>query len=324
MALVMMQFCNGQQAKTPKISKSNTTKTKMSEADERSKEAKRREYNRNAQRMFRQRRKEHIKNLERAERERISSQSDEIEQLKQENLELRQENVALSKFGSNCSSPSMLSVRHLQEPNGLITTAESISGVYSNCLLPETATTSAGLSPRSSFDDASAPSNRFCIVTPFDIHRVRNYLYTLFRPVLSLAVDGAFPDPQLHLLTLARLGPSLPPSLRPTALQLQTPHNAYIDLIPSPQLRDTLLRSDPATAATFLADVCTFACDIENRGQLIIWGENFLNEFSWEFSAEVLERWGGWFLPSIWRERADYWRRQRGDPVLSNAWEELL
>ncbi|KAF3480180.1 uncharacterized protein GIQ15_05527 [Arthroderma uncinatum] len=304
----------------------------MPNAEEQSKEAKRREYNRNAQRMFRQRRKEHIRNLERAERERISSQLEEIELLRQENLELRQENETLSKFGSSCSSPSLLSVGRpshigLHESSPLMTTAESVPGVYSGCLFPDAAaatTTSAAISPRSSLEDAPTPANRFCIVTPYDVRRVRTYLYSLFHPVLNLAVHGAYPDPQLHFFTLSRLAPSLPPSLKPTALQLQTPHNPRIDLIPSPTLRDTLLSVDAATASTFLTEVCTFACEIEDHGQVIIWGENFLNEFSWEFSATVLERWGGWILPSIWRERADFWRRQRGDPVLYSTWEDLV
>lgn len=64
-------------------------------------------------------------------------------------------------------------------------------------------------------------------------------------------------------------------------------------------------------------EVCTLVCDVEDTGQMIIWGEDWLNEFSWEFSAAVLERWGGFLLaPEIWIRRANFWRRQRGAATL--------
>ncbi|GBF66705.1 hypothetical protein TMEN_9425 [Trichophyton mentagrophytes] len=294
----------------------------MSQTGVGDKDAKRREYNRNAQRIFRQRRKEHIRNLERAQNERISSQTYMIEQLRQENLELRRENESLSRVQSNCSSPSMLSVRvpsHCSpgEPSSLLTISDSISNTYFPGA-PE-APPDTTLPTSSSIDEFSRLPNRLCLFSPYDINRMRSYLHLLFHPVLNLVVDGTPLDTRIHFLTLARLGPSLPPSLQPTTLQLQVPHNVYVDLIPSPSLRDVLLRSDPAMVAAFLVDVCTFACDIDDRGQLTIWGEDFLNEISWEFSASVLEKWGGWFLPSIWHERADFWRRHRSDSFVATA-----
>ncbi|EGD91739.2 hypothetical protein H112_00851 [Trichophyton rubrum D6] len=263
-----------------------------------------------------QRRKEHIRNLERAQNERISNQTDVIEHLRLENLELRKENESLSRLRSNCSSPSMLSVTvpsHSSsgEPSSLITMSDSISNKYFP-RVPE-APPDTTYPTSSSIDELSRSLNRLCIFSPYDINRMRSYLHLLFHPVLSLVVDGTPLDTRIHFLALASLGPSLPPSLQPTTLQLQVPHNVYVDLIPSPSLRDVLLRSDPAMVAAFLVDVCTFACDIDDRGQLIIWGEDFLNEISWEFSVPVLEKWGGWFLPSIWHERADFWRRHRSD-----------
>ena len=127
-------------------------------------------------------------------------------------------------------------------------------------------------------------------------------------------------NPQNHLTTLAALAPQLPPQLKPTELQLQTPHHVYVDMVPSPMLRDRLVAIGPANANTFMTQVCTIACDIEDTGQMTVWGEHWLNEFSWEFSAEVLERWGGWLLTSEWGQRANFWRRQRGAPILP-AWE---
>ena len=72
-----------------------------------------------------------------------------------------------------------------------------------------------------------------------------------------------------------------------------------------------------ANSSNFLMEVCTISCEIEDTGQITIWGEDWLNEFSWEFSAAVIERWGGWLLTPEWSQRANFWRRQRGAAVLS-------
>lgn len=152
------------------------------------------------------------------------------------------------------------------------------------------------------------------VVVPNNIREIRRSLHRLFMPIIEIPVIS---DPQAHLTALANLTPNLPYSLKPTQLQLTTPHHAYIDLIPSPTLRDRLIAIGPANCNTFLMEVCTIACDIEDHGQMTIWGEDWLNEISWEFSAAVLERWGGWLLTNEWGQRANFWRRQRGHPTLS-------
>lgn len=55
--------------------------------------------------------------------------------------------------------------------------------------------------------------------------------------------------------------------------------------------------------------------DSEDMNHLVIWGEDPLNEMSWEFSGQVLARWG-WLLGRDWVERANFWRRQRGAQAL--------
>lgn len=123
---------------------------------------------------------------------------------------------------------------------------------------------------------------------------VRRDLQERLAPVLMMADHQ---QQQLHLTTLAALAPSLPASLEPTALQLRTPHHVCIDLIPSPSLRDRLIGAGAQTASAFLNEVlCAFVYDVEDREQVVIWGDGHLSEFSWEFSAEGLERWGGWIL----------------------------
>jgi hypothetical protein len=155
------------------------------------------------------------------------------------------------------------------------------------------------------------------VVVPNNIADIRRHLHLLFAPILDIAVIS---NPQSHLATLAALAPNLPSQLKPTGLQLQTPHHAYIDMIPSPSLRDRLIAVGPANSNSFMTQVCTIACDIEDTGQMTIWGEHWLNEFSWEFSAPVLERWGSWLLTQEWGQRANFWRRQRGAPILP-GWE---
>lgn len=147
---------------------------------------------------------------------------------------------------------------------------------------------------------------------PRDIAEVRRDLHERLAPVLDPSVVT---DPQRHLATLAVLGPSLPAALQPTFLQLRTPHHAYIDLIPSPALRDRLIQAEFEAANAFLTEICTFVYETEDRGQLTIWGDDYLSEFSWEFSADVLEKWGS-ILTDQWRERANFWRRQRNAPLL--------
>ncbi|OCT52190.1 hypothetical protein CLCR_08781 [Cladophialophora carrionii] len=295
----------------------------MSESgSEASKAAKKREYNRNAQRVFRQRRKEHLSKLEASQRELNNIQVEEVERLRRENQALVQENESLkAAYGSQASSPGPTTMSPSEvrgSPSGYLAYGATpggflgpvaasqpfVSGAVS-VSLPAPATT-----PLSS--TSSDPSN-LVVVVPNNIREIRRSLHQTFAPLLEIHVIS---NPQTHLATLAAMEPSLPSPLKPSQLQLTTPHHAYIDMLPSPSLRDRLIAIGPANANTFLTEACTIACDIEDTGQMIVWGEDWLNEFSWEFSASVLERWGGWLLTSEWGQRANFWRRQRGAPIL--------
>lgn len=258
-----------------------------------------------------QRRKEHLTKLEAAQREANTLQGEELERLRRENLALAQENESLrAAYGSSASSP------------GPSTGSGDLKGSPSNYLpyghpstFLEAATASSALNstPVEALIPAVPDPSSLVVVVPNNIREIRRSLHQLFAPIVEIPVIS---DPQAHLTALANLAPSLPYSLKPTQLQLTTPHHAYIDLIPSPTLRDRLIRVGPANCNSFLMEVCTIACDIEDNGQMTIWGEDWLNEFSWEFSAAVLERWGGWLLPIEWGQRANFWRRQRGHPIL--------
>lgn len=270
--------------------------------------------------MLGQRRKEHLSKLEAAQRELNNIQGEEVERLRRENQLLTQENETLkAAYGSQASSPGpSISPAELRgSPSGY--TQYGAAGMYMAPSAPSTSyvpgPTPDTLPPPaiSPLPGASNDPNNLVVLVPNNIREIRRSLHQLFAPLLEISVISS---PQSHLATLAALEPTLPASLKPSRLQLTTPHHAYIDMIPSPSLRDRLIAIGPANANTFLTEVCTIACDIEDTGQMTIWGEDWLNDFSWEFSASVLERWGGWLLPAEWGHRANFWRRQRGAPVL--------
>lgn len=258
-----------------------------------------------------QRRKEHLTKLEAAQREANTLQGEELERLRRENMALAQENESLrAAYGSSASSP------------GPSTSSGELKGSPSNYLpyghpsaFLEAATASSmgGSSSEPIIPTVPDPGS-LVVVVPNNIREIRRSLHHLFSPIIDMPIIS---DPQAHLAALANLAPNLPYSLKPTQLQLTTPHHAYIDLLPSPSLRDRLIAIGPANCNSFLMEVCTIACEIEDHGQMTVWGEDWLNEFSWEFSAAVMERWGGWLLTAEWGQRANFWRRQRGHPVLS-------
>ncbi|RMZ88410.1 hypothetical protein DV736_g4372, partial [Chaetothyriales sp. CBS 134916] len=283
----------------------------MSEpSSEQSKVEKKREYNRNAQRVFRQRRKEHLSKLEAAQREASTLQSEEVERLRRENAALAQENESLkATYGSQTSSPGpSLSPGEVRgSPSTYLPYG------HPSVFLEAAATTTPTPGVATAAPPAMPDPSNMVVVVPNNLREIRRSLHRLFGPLLDLSVIS---NPQTHFASLQTMAPALPTALKPTALQLSTPHHAYIDLIPSPGLRDGLIALGPENSNAFLMEVCTIACDIEDTGQMIVWGEDWLNEFSWEFSAAVIERWGGWLLTSEWGQRANFWRRQRGAPVL--------
>lgn len=272
-----------------------------------------------------QRRKEHLRNLERAEQERASNHADEMERLRQEINELRSENENLRlSVSPSAASPSVAMTSSPSSiPNSpfpVLDTSDpqppaGYGRAFSDVLVP-TIESQAGSSIRAHGPTSSNASEQvdtsFCLLFPQSIATVRHDLHKRLAAVLDVNVLS---HPQRHLSTLAALGPSLPSSLQPTPLQLRTPHHAYIDLIPSPTLRDTLIHAGFETANAFLTAACTFVYEAEDLGQLTIWGQDYFNEMSWEFSEEVLKAWPN-VLTAEWRDRANFWRRQRNEPLI--------
>jgi hypothetical protein len=114
----------------------------------------------------------------------------------------------------------------------------------------------------------------------------------------------------------------LPPVLLPTILQQTVPHGDWIDLFPSPEGRDRLIRA----AGTFDEDELWADCigglyegfpddEIERRG-IIAWSPPW-DIAGWEMSEGFLRKWGWLFngLPGA-LEATNRWRIERGEEPL--------
>ncbi|GAD92015.1 succinate semialdehyde dehydrogenase, putative [Paecilomyces variotii No. 5] len=95
-----------------------------------------------------------------------------------------------------------------------------------------------------------------------------------------------------------RIGPclidvsTLPPSLQPTELQCTIPHHPWFDIIPSPQMRDNLIRAgDTFDDAQLCHDMCGYQSAITGRRGIIVWGTSW-DGSCWELTEDFLKRWG--------------------------------
>jgi hypothetical protein len=151
------------------------------------------------------------------------------------------------------------------------------------------------------------------VMAPYDRSKARTELVELFKPLFS--DPKATTDSSRHLAVLRTLLPILPSTLKPSKSQLETPHYYGIDMVASPSLRERLMTVTTEVARNFVAELGMIGNEREELGQVVIWGEDPLNEMSWELSQPVIEKWG-WLLGSGWAQRANFWRRQRGAPLL--------
>ncbi|RFU35984.1 hypothetical protein B7463_g360, partial [Scytalidium lignicola] len=161
--------------------------------------------------------------------------------------------------------------------------------------------------PNRAVGTAITPQASSLPLVQFDRNKARSDLLQIFRPYFK--DQSVVSSSSKHLAALRSLKDSLPAVLKPSKVQLDTPHYYEIDMIPSPSLRDRLMGITEDMARRFISES-------SEAGQLIIWGEDALNEVSWEMSQGLLERWG-WLVGREWIVRANYWRQQRGAPLLA-------
>ncbi|KAH0536408.1 hypothetical protein FGG08_006706 [Glutinoglossum americanum] len=157
--------------------------------------------------------------------------------------------------------------------------------------------------------------HQLVVVVPCDRTKLQSYIRDLFKPLLNPAVNSS---PEIHLGMLKSLERSLPRALKPTTAQLETPHYYGIDMIPFPVLRDRLISLGVEASRGFVQELGQCGEDDgvdDGFSQVTVWGDDLLNEMAWEVSQLVLERWG-WLLGPEFIQRANFWRRLRGAPVL--------
>ncbi|PWY98437.1 hypothetical protein BCV70DRAFT_201751 [Testicularia cyperi] len=106
---------------------------------------------------------------------------------------------------------------------------------------------------------------------------------------------------------------ALPPLLKPTPLQLATPHDIIIDGLPWPSLRDNLLRNPQLSYQDVLVDVLRFST---SHGDITI-------ERNWELRYPFLIRYPELIDDNI-LSSANRYRATRGEPQLSmeQIWNE--
>lgn len=121
------------------------------------------------------------------------------------------------------------------------------------------------------------------------------------------------------------LGPMLsskkwPPSMHPTPLQVAIEHHPWIDLFPTPRMRDNFLRAIEHPELCDEDELCRDLCqygDPNEKATLIVWGTPW-DPMSWEVSEKFLRKWG-WMLIGCWEviDATNHWRQKRGEKRLT-------
>lgn len=107
---------------------------------------------------------------------------------------------------------------------------------------------------------------------------------------------------------------SLPVSLRPTALQLSTPHHPWLDLFPSPQMRDNLIVLEPLVDEY---ELCEDLCNsMEGTAGIFVWKDPW-DPTGWEVTRSFMSAWG-LAVHNCWDlfRSTNYWRLKRGEKLL--------
>ncbi|KAL3475995.1 hypothetical protein BJX99DRAFT_270806 [Aspergillus californicus] len=123
----------------------------------------------------------------------------------------------------------------------------------------------------------------------------------------------------------------LPPALRPTIIQRTVPHHPWLDLIPFPQMRDTLiLAQDWIDDEQLCHDMCGHRAAEAKTGfrdlgmrkaigetGMLVWQDPW-DPSGWEVTETFVRLWG-WTLYGCWDlvDSTNAWRARRGEGPLS-------
>jgi hypothetical protein len=138
--------------------------------------------------------------------------------------------------------------------------------------------------------------------------------------ILPLECTGAL---SIGVLSMPHPATPVPPTLRPTVVQATIPHDPWIDLVPFPAMRDSLIlhRSDfdeDDFCCDMLGGLFEGFDDIELRG-IMVWGDPWLEE-SYEVTEGFARKWR-WLLEGCEQlmRSTENWRRKRGLASLVTA-----
>lgn len=140
---------------------------------------------------------------------------------------------------------------------------------------------------------------------------------TLISGILATPLDCD--QEVIHVVSYPTKPALLPPALLPTTLQQTVPHGDWIDLFPSPEGRDRLIRATGSFDEDELWADCIgglyegFPDDEVDRRGIIAWSPPW-DIAGWEMSEGFLRKWGWLFkeLPGA-LEATNRWRMERGE-----------
>jgi hypothetical protein len=115
----------------------------------------------------------------------------------------------------------------------------------------------------------------------------------------------------------------IPPSLRPTPIQLQLPHHPWLDFFPFPRMRHRLiLAGDSFDDDELCHDLMAFWDTRNTAATLLVWGHPW-DPKNWEVTERFAHKWT-WMIrdsPELLAS-TNFWRRTRGEKPLD--WKCIL
>ncbi|KAF4155437.1 hypothetical protein CNMCM8927_002048 [Aspergillus lentulus] len=115
----------------------------------------------------------------------------------------------------------------------------------------------------------------------------------------------------------------IPPSLRPTLIQLQVPHHPWLDFFPFPRMRHRLiLAGDSFDDDELCHDLMAFWDTRNTAATLLVWGHSW-DPKNWEVTERFAHKWT-WMIrdsPELLAS-TNFWRRTRGEKPLD--WKHIL
>lgn len=138
--------------------------------------------------------------------------------------------------------------------------------------------------------------------------------------ILSIHLPAGKCGPAWSRVPLFPAPLTIPDSLAPTVLQLSTPHDVWIDLLPDPTMRDNAIRAlDTIDVTALQRDLTGSQCGAGNNVDfvgILAWNDPWRPD-GWELSEGFVKKWSILLL-GCWELLAatNRWRAKRGEEPL--------